>query len=60
MEKGGDCFGERPELSTKKRLERSRKWEEILFQPTAPAKSAMLKAEFPDVFLQTSAKDERR
>lgn len=56
MEKGGDCFGERPELSTKKRLERSRKWEEIGFQPTAPAKLAMLKAEFPDVFYKLAPK----
>lgn len=43
-EKGGDCFGERPEFSVKKKLERKRKWEEIGFQPTAPAKLAMLKS----------------
>ncbi|KRZ63944.1 hypothetical protein T10_2880, partial [Trichinella papuae] len=28
-EKGGDCFGERPEFSAEKKLERKRKWEEI-------------------------------
>ncbi|OQD99495.1 hypothetical protein PENSOL_c006G09603 [Penicillium solitum] len=59
-EKGGDCFGERPEFSVKKKLERKRKWEEIGFQPTAPAKLAMLKEEFLGVFFQNSAKDEQR
>lgn len=55
-EKGGDCFGERPEPSVEKKLERKRKWEEIGSQPTAPAKLAMLKEEFPDVFYQTTPK----
>ncbi|KGO37682.1 hypothetical protein PEX1_056620 [Penicillium expansum] len=49
-EKGGDCFGERPENSTEKKLERKRQWEEIGMQLTAPAKLAKLKESFPDVF----------
>ncbi|KAK4867288.1 hypothetical protein LT330_000798 [Penicillium expansum] len=51
-EKGGDCFGERPEFSVEKKLKRKRMWEDIGTQPTAPAKLAKLKESFPDVFYE--------
>lgn len=49
-EKGGDCFGQRPTISSEKVAERKRKCEEIGMQPNMVAKLAKLKEEFPDAF----------
>lgn len=44
-EKGGDCFGERPEFAVGKQKEQKRERKEIGSQSTAPAKLAKLKEE---------------
>jgi hypothetical protein len=52
--KVGDCIGQLPTSSVEKQQERKQKWKEIVSQPTAPARLAKLKENFPDVFYKCS------